>query len=116
MPGCFYKQSTCSTVLSREHVISGTVLREVFGDPVRNVISGEFLGLKGLVDHEPTVRDVCKECNSWLSYYDAAGADFVRQVIPSGDPTGMRIKFSREGRPIFGSEAGILYVYTIAPK
>jgi hypothetical protein len=74
----------------------GTVLREVFGDPVRNVISGEFLGLKGLVDHEPTVRDVCKECNSRLSSYDAAGADFVRQVIPNNDPTGLRIKFSRE--------------------
>ena len=72
------------------------MLREVFGDPVRNVIGGEFLDRKLLVDHEPTVRDVCDDCNSRLSPYDAAGVGFVRQVIPSNDPTGLRIQFSRE--------------------
>src|SRR5262249_43037155 len=88
---------TCSKTLTREHVISATVLREVFGDPVRNVISGESVGHKFLVDHEPVVRGVCEDCNNnRLSSYDAAGAGFIRQFLPGHDPTGMRIKFSRE--------------------
>ena len=78
-------------------MISATVFREVFGDPIKNVVGGEFLGAKLLVDQEPAVRDVCEDCNNVrLSPYDAAGVDFIRQVIPSNDPTGLRIKFSRE--------------------
>jgi hypothetical protein len=97
MPRCFYQQPTCSAALSREHVISAAVFREVFGDPVRNVIRGEFLGDKFLIDQEPTVRDVCEDCNSVrLSPYDAAGVNFIRQLIPSSDPTGMSIKIDRE--------------------
>jgi hypothetical protein len=97
MPGCFYQQQTCSSALTREHVISAAVLREVFGDPVRNVISGEFLAGKFLCDQEPAVRDVCEECNNVrLSHYDSAGVDFVRQLIPKNDPTGMRIRIHRE--------------------
>jgi hypothetical protein len=96
-PGCFYNQPTCSGPLSREHVISAVVFREVFGDPVRNVVSGEFLfGGKSLIDLEPTIRDVCKDCNARLSPYDAAGVDFVRQFMPNRDPTGLHIKISRE--------------------
>jgi hypothetical protein len=97
MARCFYQQPTCSAALSREHVISASVLRAVFGDPIRNVISGEFLGGKFLFDHEPTVRDVCTDCNNVrLAPYDSAGADFIRQFIPSNDPSGLRIRFSRE--------------------
>jgi hypothetical protein len=97
MPRCFYQQPTCSSSLSREHVISAAVFREVFGDPVRNVVTAELLGNKSLLDHEPTVRDVCESCNNvGLSPYDAAGIEFIRQVLPSHDPTGLRIKCNRE--------------------
>jgi hypothetical protein len=97
MPGCFYAQTTCSQTLSREHIISAAVLKEVFGDPIRNVISGEFLGSKFLTDQEPTVKDVCDDCNNLrLSPYDAAAVELIRQLIPSNDPTGVRVKFSRE--------------------
>jgi hypothetical protein len=96
-PRCFYNQPTCSVPLSREHIISAVVFREVFGDPVRNVVSGEFLfGGKSLIDLEPTIRDVCKHCKARLSPYDAAGVDFARQFIPISDPTGLHIKFNRE--------------------
>jgi hypothetical protein len=97
MSRCFYQQPTCSSALSREHIISAAVLREVFGDPVKNVVTAELFGDKSLVDHEPAIRDVCESCNNvGLSPYDAAGIDFIRQVLPSHDPTGLRIKFSRE--------------------
>jgi hypothetical protein len=69
----------------------------VFGDPVRNLIGAEFLKTKNLVDHEPVVRDVCEKCNNkGLSPYDAAGVTLVKQLIPSNDPTGLRLFLSRE--------------------
>lgn len=96
MPVCFYAQPTCTSSLTKEHVISASVFKEVFGDPIRNVVSAELFGDRYLFDHEPTVRDVCEHCNNVrLSPYDAAGVDFIRQLVPSNDPTGLRIKFSR---------------------
>lgn len=94
---CFYAQPTCCSALSREHVISASVLKAVFGDPIRNVIGAEFLGAKRLVNHEPVIRDVCEKCNNeGLTPYDAAGVSFVKQLMPSNDPTGLRLFLTRE--------------------
>ena len=94
---CFYQQPTCSPRLSREHVISAAVLRAVFGDPIRNLIRGDCLGEKALLDHEPVVRDVCERCNNEaLSDYDGAGVRLIQQLIPCLDPTGLRLKLTSE--------------------
>jgi hypothetical protein len=71
-------------------------LREVFGDPIRNVISGEYLENRLLTDQQPAVRDVCTNCNNGLSPYDAAGVSLIKQVMPNHDPSGLRISVSRE--------------------
>ena len=97
IPSCFYAQQTCCSSLSREHVISASVLKAVFGLPIRNVIRAEFLGTKSLIDHEPVIRDVCEKCNNeGLTPYDAAGVSLIKQLIPSDDPTGLRLFLTRE--------------------
>ena len=97
MSSCFYAQSTCVSSLSREHVISASVLKAVFGSRVRNIVGGEFLGAKKLLNHEPVIRDVCEKCNNeYLSPYDTAGIDLLNQLIPSNDPTGLRLFLTRE--------------------
>ena len=97
MPSCFYAQPTCVLGLSREHVISASVLKAVFGDPVRNSIKAEFLGTKTLIDHEPVIRDVCEKCNNeGLSPYDVAGVRLIKQLTAGHDPTGLRLFLSRE--------------------
>lgn len=96
MPSCFYSQENCRSNLTKEHVISASVLRAVFGKPIRNVVSGDFLGTKSLVDHEPVVRDVCERCNNEaLSPYDEAGLKLIRLLLEGHDPTGLRIPLSR---------------------
>ncbi len=93
---CFYAQPTCVNGLTREHVISASVLKAVFGAPVKNIIRGEFLGTKTLIDHEPVVRDVCEKCNNvGLSPYDTAGVGLIKQLA-THDPTGLRLFLSRE--------------------
>lgn len=85
LPGC--------TSLSREHVISGAVLRAVFGDPVRNLASGAPIGNKSLLDHEQVLRDVCRRCNSALSKYDVAGVELVRALEPHHEALGISLPF-----------------------
>jgi hypothetical protein len=97
MNTCFYSQPTCCANLSREHVISASVLKAVFGRPLRNIVSGDFLGGKILLDHQPIVRDVCEICNSGsLSAYDEAAVRLIEQLMLSHDPSGVRIPMSRE--------------------
>jgi hypothetical protein len=75
---------------------SASVLKAVFGAPVKNIIRGEFLGTKTLIDHEPVVRDVCERCNNvGLSPYDTAGVGLIKQLA-THDPTGLRLFLSRE--------------------
>ncbi len=96
MSSCFYSQPNCCSNLSREHVISAALLRTVFGTPIHNVVSGDFLGTKTLVDHEPVVRDVCERCNNEaLSPYDESGLELVRRLMEGHDPTGVRLPLSR---------------------
>ena len=93
---CYYNVSECSDKLSREHLISAVVLKVAFGDPVRCLTNGEPLGDKYLIDHEQVLRDVCDTCNSALSTYDEAGAEFVRELDTFYDPTGRNLPFSQE--------------------
>jgi len=90
---CFYELDDCSTHRSREHVISASVLKAVFGDPIQNVVSGDLLGTKRLIDHEPVLKDVCARCNSALSECDVAGAEFVKKLIPVCTATGLKLPF-----------------------
>ena len=82
---CFYNQSDCSDQMTREHVVSRSVLKVAFGDPIRNFVSGGPVGNKQLVDHEAVIKDVCAKCNNGkLTDYDTAGAAFVDAIARSG--------------------------------
>jgi hypothetical protein len=72
---CFYNQRKhCSDKLTREHVVSASILKVAFGDPIRNTARTEAFGDKSLYDHEAVVKDVCAKCNNIsLSPYDVAG-------------------------------------------
>ncbi|MDP3172171.1 MAG: hypothetical protein Q8M91_17710 [Polaromonas sp.] len=93
---CFYSQPTCSGSLTREHVVSATVLKAVYGDPIRN--SAYLDGWSNaLIDHEQVVKDVCSNCNNnYLSRYDVAGKALIDQLLPISDPTRLRIKVDRD--------------------
>lgn len=93
---CFYQQPNCSPKLSREHVISKSVLAAVFGSPIRNSVQSDVLGEKILLDHQAVVKDVCRRCNSDLSPYDIAGALLVKELMPSFNAEGLRITVTRE--------------------
>jgi hypothetical protein len=90
---CFYAQPTCVSELTREHAISASVLREVFGDPIRNFASGEDLANgRALLNHEAVVKDVCRVCNNdRLSAYDASGVEFIRQLDRVHDTIGLTL-------------------------
>ena len=93
---CFYSQSTCSKSLTREHVVSATVLKAVYGDPIR---CSTYLDSwsKALIDHEQVVKDVCSKCNNfYLSRYDVAGKALIDQILPVSDPTRLRIAADRD--------------------
>jgi len=93
---CFYNQPTCVSGRTREHVISASVLKAVFGDPIKNVVWGKYLGEKKLYNHEQVIRDVCAKCNNEaLSPYDTAGVSLIKQLL-THNPTGVRLSLSRE--------------------
>lgn len=94
MNNCFYKTDSCSTKMSREHVISKSALISAFGNPIRSSSSGEFLNYKKLLNHEQTVKDVCVTCNSSLSQYDIAGAALVSELDLFYDPNGKTLSFT----------------------
>jgi hypothetical protein len=77
---------------SREHVFSSCVLKTIFGDPIRNTY--KLPSGKVLLDHESTIKDVCRNCNSALSPYDTAGKEFIVELNNHVDPTNVRFKFS----------------------
>ncbi len=93
---CFYSQPTCTSKITKEHVISNSVLKAVFGNPIRNKISADHLGTKVLIDAEPVVKDVCSYCNNFsLSPYDIAGVSLINQ-LHSHDATGLRLQITNE--------------------
>lgn len=93
---CFYAQPTCTPKQTKEHVISNAVLKVVFGNPIRNVVSANHLGDKVLIDNEPVIKDVCTHCNNVaLSPYDVAGVSLVNQ-LSGHDATGLRLQVSAD--------------------
>lgn len=66
---------------SNEHIVSKSVLKEAFGDPIKSISSGSLLGGKPLIDVEPTTKSICRDCNSDLSPYDADAAAFAREIL-----------------------------------
>ncbi len=93
---CFYRNENCSQKMSREHIISATVLKVVFGDPIRNSVKAEFRGNKTLLDHEHVVKDICQRCNQNLSPYDTAGAELAKELDTFYDASNKTIPFSSE--------------------
>lgn len=92
MKTCPYCSRT-NVKFSREHIISSTVLREVFGNPVKNRVSGELFGKTSVLDNEPTSKHVCKDCNSKLSPCDTAGRDLVLQIMSRASVANTSVDF-----------------------
>lgn len=86
----------CGNVdLTKEHIISRSVLRVAFSDEIRNVVESQIYQTS-LIDAEPVVKDVCAICNNKkLSVYDGAGKEFVSAVHPFIDPISRSFPFSR---------------------
>lgn len=66
---------------SAEHIISAAVLRQVFGEPVKNNVSADNMLGKVLKNYEPTSKHICTTCNNNLSPCDVAGVDLIQQVF-----------------------------------
>lgn len=62
----------CIDKLTRVSVVSVSVLKVAFGDPIRNVVRAEKFGEKNSDNHEALAINVCAERNNVsLSLYDA---------------------------------------------
>lgn len=95
---CFYNQKRhCTDKMTREHIVSASVLKVAFGDPIRNIERGEMFGSKYLVDHEAVVKDVCDKCNNVnLSPYDEAGRKLAQFLKDERDIFPLKIPFNTE--------------------
>lgn len=87
MKKCIYCGKS-SIKMSNEHIVSKTVLREIFGSPIRNIVK---YGDKKFIDHEHTIKDVCITCNSNLSHYDNEGKKIAKLV--ASHYTALNFKF-----------------------
>lgn len=87
---CVYCQKEKAS--SREHVISETVLKIVFGDVVRNTTTSSVFNNKTLTDYQHKILDVCSDCNSSLSPYDVAGGKLVSDINKFYDASFAKIK------------------------
>jgi hypothetical protein len=76
---------------SGEHFISAAVLREVFGNPVKNSVSADHLRGKVLMNYEPTSNHVCRLCNSKLAPCDSAGVELIKQIFSHASVAGISI-------------------------
>lgn len=94
---CFYNQKNkCSKKLTREHVVSASVLKIAFGDPIRNISRAEVFGNKALKDHEVKIKDVCEICNNrFLSPYDLAGKELSLELEKNQDSFPLIINFNK---------------------
>ena len=97
MTTCFYNQKkSCTDKLTREHLVSASVLKVAFGESIRNISRAEIFGDKALVDHEAVVKDVCGTCNNdRLSPYDSAGKNLAISLEGRRDNTPLSIKFDK---------------------
>lgn len=82
---------------TREHVVSKSVLKVIFGEDIENVaLLPKSLGGRHIIDHELQIRDVCLDCNPALSRYDVVGVKLARAIRPHHDATGQSIPFSQD--------------------
>jgi len=95
---CFYNQEKhCTEKMTREHIVSASVLKVAFGDPIRNISRADMFGSKYLVDHEAVVKDVCDKCNNVsLSPYDGAGKKLAKHLEDNKNITPLKIPFDNE--------------------
>lgn len=95
---CFYNQKNhCTDKMTREHIVSASVLKVAFGDPIRNIARAEMFGSKFLIDHEAVVKDVCDKCNNVnLSPYDVAGRKLAEFLEAKRDSSPLEIPFNKE--------------------
>src|SRR2546430_5719400 len=77
---CVYCSGVRAAKLTREHIISKTVLEAVFGLDIRCLSRSTAAGDRMLIDEEHVIKDVCGKCNSDLSVYDEAGRDFITVI------------------------------------
>jgi len=93
---CFYNQKNhCTDKMTREHIVSASVLKIAFGDPIRNISKAEIFGSKHLLDHEAVVKDVCDKCNNVnLSPYDEAGKKIAQFLENNRDSAPLEIPFN----------------------
>lgn len=83
--------------MTREHIVSSSVLKVAFGDPIRNIARADMFGSKALVDHEAVVKDVCDKCNNVsLSPYDKAGQKLAQHLEDSKNIVPLKIPFDGE--------------------
>ena len=95
---CFYNQKKhCTEKMTREHLVSASVLKVAFGDPIRNIARADMFGSKYLVDHEAVIKDVCDRCNNVsLSSYDVAGQKLAKYLEYNKNIIPLRIPFNLE--------------------
>lgn len=95
---CFYNQKRhCTGKMTREHIVSASVLKIAFGDPVRNITRADIFGSRPLLDHEPVIKDVCEKCNNEsLSPYDEAGRKLARYLEDNKKIIPLKIPFNSE--------------------
>lgn len=93
---CFYNQKNhCTDKMTREHIVSASVLKVAFGDPIRNIARAEMFGSKYLINHEAVVKDVCNKCNNVnLSPYDEAGRKLAEFLEEKRDSSPLEIPFN----------------------
>ena len=93
---CFYNQKNhCTDKMTREHIVSASVLKVAFGNPIRNISRAEIFGSKYLLDHEAIVKDVCDKCNNVnLSPYDEAGRKLAKFLEEKRDSSPLEIPFN----------------------
>jgi hypothetical protein len=93
---CFYNQKNhCTEKMTREHIVSASVLKVAFGVPIRNIARAEMFGSKYLVDHEAVVKDVCDKCNNIsLSPYDEAGRKLAKYLEDNKQVTPLEMPFN----------------------
>lgn len=85
--------------LSREHIISKVVLKELFTDKINNVVSVRKNNQwKRLTKYEGVIKDVCVKCNTKLSDlgYDDAGAKFIKNIDANHSNKTINLDFNRE--------------------
>jgi hypothetical protein len=96
---CVYCQGKNRSPLTKEHIISKSVLLIALGKnekgQANNFTKSSIFGNRTLIDHEHTVKDVCKVCNEQLSSYDVAGVNLLSEIDKFYDATGKSLTLDR---------------------